>query len=119
MMFYFYFIVIHDPCLLTHAAPNGYCEITQNLTFTSVVTEHNVTVSIQNDNVVESLELFFANLRLLSSTNGMVINSTLATVFIRSEDRLSYIHYISTEVMNILYYPRTKNWIHSSEPYWL
>ena len=51
----FYFIVIHDPCLLTHSAPNGYCGITQNLTFTRAVTEHNVTISIQNDNCVESL----------------------------------------------------------------
>ena len=54
----FYFIVIHDPCLLTYAAPNGYRGIIQNLTFTSAVTEHNFNVSIQNDdNVVELLDV--------------------------------------------------------------
>ena len=58
-----------------------------SFTFTSNVTEYNVTIPIVNDNVVEATEHFFVNLQLVSSTyNIEAISPAQTIVNIRSED---------------------------------
>ena len=77
---------LHDPCPLTPTASADYSAVTLNFTFTSTVTERIVTISIVNDNVVETIERFFANLRLVSANVQVDISPSRATVNIRSED---------------------------------
>ena len=77
---------LHDPCPLTPTAPADYTTVTRSFTFTRTVLEHNVTISIVNDSVVETMERFFANLRLVSSNAQFLINPARATVNIRSGD---------------------------------
>ena len=77
---------LHDPCLLIPTAPTDYIAVTRSFTFTSNVPEHTVTIPIVNDTVVEIIERFFANLRLVSANVDVVIDPVRATVNIRSED---------------------------------
>ena len=77
---------LHDPCPITPTATSDYSAVTMNFTFTSTVPEHNVSIPIVNDNVVETIESLFANLRLVSANGEFVISPTRATVNIQSED---------------------------------
>ena len=74
----------HCYCLLT--APADYISVSQQLNFTSSVTEYRVNISIVNDNLVEDVEQFIANLNLISAVGNVSINSPQATVNIHSDD---------------------------------
>ena len=77
----------YDHCPLNFTAQADYYAVTTSFTFTSTVTKHNVTIPLVNDNVAETTEHFFVNLRLVSSTyNVEVISPDQATVNIKSED---------------------------------
>ena len=58
-----------------------------NITFTVLATEHNITIPIHNDDVVEATEQLFVHLKILSSkaTGFVLLNPDRATVFIRNE----------------------------------
>ena len=77
---------LHDPCPLTYSAPADYTAVTTSFTYTSNVTEHNVTIPIVNDNVTEVIERFSANLRWVSADADVIINPDRAIVNIMSED---------------------------------
>ena len=77
---------LHDPCPFTSTAPADFAAVTRSFNFTSTVLEHIVTIPIVNDNVVETIERFFANLRLVSFNALFQIDPVRATVNIMRED---------------------------------
>ena len=68
------------------SAPADYISVSQQLQFTSSGTEYRVNISIVNDNLVEDVEQFIANLNLISAVGSISINSPQATVNIHSDD---------------------------------
>ena len=69
-------------------APGDYISVSQQLNFTSSVTEYRVNISIVNDNLVEDVEHFIANLNLISAVGNVLINPPQATVNIHSDDSM-------------------------------
>ena len=61
--------------------------IDQTLTFSSEVTEVNVTVMVVDDAVNEMREQFTANLQLITSDANVIINPNVTTIFIEDDDR--------------------------------
>jgi hypothetical protein len=57
------------------------------MTFSSEVTEVNVTVMIVDDAVNEMREQFTANLQLITSDANVNINPNVTTIFIEDDDR--------------------------------
>ena len=68
-----------------------------NLIFTRTVTEHNITIPIWNDNVVEVTEQFIVYLTLQSSNAVIAITPARATVNVRNDDG-------SLPLITIIYY---------------
>ena len=75
------------------AAPGDYTSVTRQLSFNSAVTAFNVFVPIINDNLIEQVESFLANLRLVSAVGSVSIAPPQATVSIQSDDR-ELLHFI-------------------------
>ena len=70
------------------SAPSDYNSVSQQLNFTSLVTEYRVNISIVNDIVVEVVEQFFGSLNLISAVGSVSINPPQATVNIHSDDSM-------------------------------
>ena len=70
------------------SAPADYISVSQQLNFTSLVTEYRVNISIVNDIVVEAVEQLFGNLNLISAVGSVTINPPQATVNIHSDDSM-------------------------------
>ena len=77
------------PQLLTllSPAPVDYTSTTNTLTFGPTVTRLPVTIPITDDNVVESIENFFANLDLTTPGANVVINPATTEIRIDDDDR--------------------------------
>ena len=69
-------------------APADYISVSKQLNFTSSVTEYRVNISIVNDNLVEDVKQFIANLNLISAVDNVSINSPQATVNIHNDDSM-------------------------------
>ena len=64
-----------------------FAPIDRTLTFSSEVTEVNVTVMIVDDAVNEMREQFTATLQLITSDANVIINPNITTIFIEDDDR--------------------------------
>ena len=73
-------------CYCLPSASADYISVSKQLNFTSLVTEYRVIISIVNDNLVEDVEQFIANLNLISAVGNVSINSSQTTVNIHSDD---------------------------------
>ena len=57
-----------------------------NLKFTCTVTEHNITIPIRNDSMVEVTEQFIVYLTLQSSNSAIAITPARAIVNVRNDN---------------------------------
>ena len=64
-----------------------FAPIDRTLTFSSEITEVNVTVMVVDDAVNEMREQFTANLQLITSDANVIINPNVTTIFIEDDDR--------------------------------
>ena len=69
-----------------HAAPADYRTETRIITFSSSVSNVSVSVTIYNDDILESTENFFGNLADLQSQTGVSIMPNTANVDIMDND---------------------------------
>ena len=72
--------------LLSHVAPDDYCAIDMNLTFSSLVTTHTTEIEIIDDSFLETNEDFFVRLEIVSSEVPVSILRNQARIVITSDD---------------------------------
>ena len=69
-----------------YAAPADYRTDTRTVTFSSTVSKVSVSITIYNDNVLESTENFFGNLTSSRNQTGVFIMPNTANVYIMDND---------------------------------
>ena len=72
---------------LIHIAGSDYTPTTQMVTFSPSVTSSSITVAIQDDNIAEDREQFFARAELVSlDADSVVIDPAITSVTIDDND---------------------------------
>ena len=72
--------------LLSLIAPTDYTALSQTLTFQPGTTRISVEISIENDDIVESVENFFAGLTLETPEANVVVDPAGAEIRINDTD---------------------------------